>query len=99
MLNIKGRKYNVEYEGMHLLCKTCGKFGYYGKGCPEKGKIAAAQCESSENGGQKNEGINLASGRLEGPWMVVQKQKRNRKTKEAMVNTAVDGGEKKLRRN
>jgi hypothetical protein len=38
MFMIKGRKYNVEYEGLHLLCKTCGKFGHYSEGCPEKGK-------------------------------------------------------------
>ncbi|KAK2387120.1 zinc ion binding / nucleic acid binding protein [Trifolium repens] len=97
MFMIKGRKYNVEYEGLHLLCKTCGKFGHYSDGCPEKGKIGEVQRESSEHGGQKNGEVELAGSRVEGPWMVVQKQKRNRKAKEkeTMVNTAVEGGGKR----
>jgi NMD protein affecting ribosome stability and mRNA decay len=36
MFMIKERKYNVEYEGLHILCKTCGRFGHYSEGCPEK---------------------------------------------------------------
>lgn len=26
MFMIKDRKYNVEYEGLHLLCTLCGRF-------------------------------------------------------------------------
>jgi hypothetical protein len=33
MFTIKGSKYNVAYEGLHLLCTTCGRFGHYKKGC------------------------------------------------------------------
>jgi hypothetical protein len=29
MFTIKGRKYNVEYEGLHMLCLTCDKFVHY----------------------------------------------------------------------
>ncbi|MCI33591.1 hypothetical protein A2U01_0054808, partial [Trifolium medium] len=33
---LKGRFYKIEYEGLHMLCRTCGKFGHYIEGCPEK---------------------------------------------------------------
>ncbi|GAU10508.1 hypothetical protein TSUD_420790 [Trifolium subterraneum] len=37
MFSIKDRKYKIEYEGLHLLCITCGRFGHYKEGCPNKG--------------------------------------------------------------
>lgn len=36
MFSIKGRNYNVEYEGLHLLCLTSGHFGHYTEGCMKK---------------------------------------------------------------
>jgi hypothetical protein len=93
MFMIKGRKYNIEYEGLHLLCKGCGKFGHYIEGCPDKAKMAGVQHEARENGG-----VELHGGGLEGPWVVVQKHKRNNKAKEKenmVQSAAVDGGGKK----
>jgi hypothetical protein len=29
MFTIKGRKYNMEYEGLHMLCLTCDKLVHY----------------------------------------------------------------------
>ncbi|XP_058760028.1 uncharacterized protein LOC131633324 [Vicia villosa] len=29
MFSIKNKSYKVEYEGLHMLCLTCGKFGHY----------------------------------------------------------------------
>ncbi|KAK2376903.1 zinc ion binding / nucleic acid binding protein [Trifolium repens] len=97
MFMIKGRKYNVEYEGLHLLCKICGKFGHYSEGCPEKHKVGGVQQEGNGMGSQKD-GVELSGSKVEGPWMVVQKQKRNNKKpkeKETMANTVVDGGGRK----
>ncbi|XP_058735176.1 uncharacterized protein LOC131607134 [Vicia villosa] len=33
---INERKYRVEYEGLHLLCFKCGRFGHYKEGCREQ---------------------------------------------------------------
>lgn len=38
MFTIKWRKYNIEYEGLHLLCITYIKFDHYKKGYPDKTK-------------------------------------------------------------
>lgn len=34
--SIKGRHYKVEYEGLHLLCFSCGRFGHSTSGCSDK---------------------------------------------------------------
>ncbi|KAK2384311.1 zinc ion binding / nucleic acid binding protein [Trifolium repens] len=94
MFMIKGRKYNVEYEGLHLLCKNCGKFGHYSEGCPEKIKVTNGHQEVIENGGRNNGGGDAPGSNLDGPWMVVQKQKRIRKGKEK-ENTMSEGGGRK----
>jgi hypothetical protein len=94
MFMIKERKYNVEYEGLHLLCKTCGRFGHYSEGCPEKSKMVAANPNAVKDKGDHVRGEAVLPGNnIDGPWMVVQKQKRNRKNKEKenMVPTITEG--------
>ncbi|WJX69456.1 hypothetical protein P8452_53697 [Trifolium repens] len=80
MFTIKDRKYNIEYEGLHLLCTTCGRFGHYKEGCPDKGREPAAMPDGngSVGGGDGRQNNMMGSG-VEGPWRVVQKQKRPRK--------------------
>jgi hypothetical protein len=79
MFSIKSRKYNIEYEGLHSLCITCGKFEHYKESCPEKPK----QQEVNGGGQQKEgEGIGVVGGAVDGPWVVVQKTRRQRKGKE-----------------
>ncbi|MCH83894.1 hypothetical protein A2U01_0004722 [Trifolium medium] len=85
MFSIKSTKYNVEYEGLHLLCITCGKFGHYKEGCPEKPKQQDVNGTVRQNGG---EGSGPTGCEDDGPWVVVQKPRRNRKGKEK--ETAVD---------
>ncbi|PNX86740.1 zinc ion binding nucleic acid binding protein [Trifolium pratense] len=78
MFTIKGRKYNIEYEGLHMLCTTCGRFGHYKDGCPIKVKdtnVSNTGKESYEHGESQN---HAATG-VDGPWKVVHKQRRNRK--------------------
>jgi hypothetical protein len=97
MFMIKGRKYNVEYEGLHLLCKNCGKFGHYSEGCPDKRKPVAVHHDAGRaNGGHKNGGEDLPGSNVDGPWMVVQKQRRARKGKEKdmIVPKLPEGGGK-----
>jgi hypothetical protein len=62
------------------MCTTCGKFGHYKEGCQEKRKdptdaAAGRDHTGSTDGGNSNK---AGSGR-EGPWRVVQKQKRARR--------------------
>jgi hypothetical protein len=94
MFMIKGRKYNVEYEGLHLLCKTCGRFGHYSEGCKEKTVAETVHQEDGRTAGGHKAGSDLTSKSLDGPWMVVQKQKRNKrvKDKESMVPATMEGG-------
>lgn len=33
VFEVKGKHYKVEYEGLHLLCLKCGRFGHYKEGC------------------------------------------------------------------
>jgi hypothetical protein len=91
MFTIKDRKYNIEYEGLHLLCTTCGKFGHYKEGCPDKGRVTTEQTGSKGSDG-RSEGSNMdrAGGTGEGPWRVVQKQKRSRKVTPGKDNSTND---------
>lgn len=33
MFSIGGSNYKIEYEGLHLMCLVCGRYGYYKEGC------------------------------------------------------------------
>lgn len=75
---IKGRCYNIEYEGLHLLCLSCGKFGHYLDGCPDKEALAKGAEPSEGHTKKHKEGCSSAAGQ-QGPWVVVQKPRRPRK--------------------
>ncbi|PNX92703.1 hypothetical protein L195_g015844 [Trifolium pratense] len=92
MFTIKGRKYNIEYEGLHMLCLTCGKFGHYKEGCPDKGRSnEAQQGEGRMNTDGEAQPSAMGGNGDEGPWRVVHKQRRNRKSASAKNVTAMDG--------
>ncbi|WJX80580.1 hypothetical protein P8452_63561 [Trifolium repens] len=93
MFELKGKIYKVEYEGLHMLCRNCGKFGHYIEGCPEK-KITSANTRSTTENVQPETGAE----EIAGPWVVVQKPRRPRKAKEvnnkdgaAMANDRITG--------
>ncbi|MCH84837.1 hypothetical protein A2U01_0005674 [Trifolium medium] len=73
MFTIKGRKYNIEYEGLHLLCLTCGKFGHYKEGCPDKSMNVGQHGEGSRRNQNEVRANGLTDGGVDGPWRVVQK--------------------------
>jgi hypothetical protein len=77
MFTLKGRKYTIEYEGLHMLCMTCGRFGHYKEGCPAK-KNDAVNGEGKVNDGQARISNSDDTG-ADGPWRIVQKQRRNKK--------------------
>jgi len=90
MFSIKGRAYKVEYEGLHLLCLNCGKFGHYVEGCPKTSVVGG-------NGGQGGDNdrvvkqTELVGGQVAaGPWTVVSKTRRPRKNPK--LTEAVTGG-------
>lgn len=46
MFSIKGRHCKVEYEGLHLLCLSCEKYGHYAENCQDKVYAAQDKIES-----------------------------------------------------
>jgi hypothetical protein len=78
IFTIRERQFCVEYEGLHLLCLTCGRFGHYKEGCAEKIIVQNDDGEKNGVGEKANEGGKIA----DGPWTVVQKPRRQRKVKE-----------------
>jgi hypothetical protein len=79
MFTIKGRKYDIEYEGLHMLCTKCGRYGHYKEGCPEKVKADEAGGVGKKNEGSGKATDHLADSSGDGPWRVVQKTRRNKK--------------------
>ncbi|WJX68572.1 hypothetical protein P8452_52926 [Trifolium repens] len=88
MFELKDQVYKVEYEGLHMLCRSCGKFGHYAEGCPEKKAPSVTNMRPDE--GQSvipreaaiMNGPDNMVGDGDGPWVVVQKPWRPRKSKD-----------------
>lgn len=78
MFEVQEKCYKVEYEGLHMLCLTCGKFGHYRDGCS-----ATKQPTEGVLGNDQQPGIQLSQQEV---WSVVQKQRRARKGKEVPEN-------------
>lgn len=53
-VGVQGCWYNVEYEGLHIICAQCGCYGHLLKDCPAK--PAAAMAEESGTGAPKQQG-------------------------------------------
>jgi hypothetical protein len=78
MFTLKGRKYTIEYEGLHMLCMTCGRFGHYKEGCQVKKNEGIPSDSGKGNEGQSS-GARVDDKGTDGPWRIVQKQRRSRK--------------------
>jgi hypothetical protein len=97
MFELKDEIYKVEYEGLHMLCRTCGKFGHYVEGCPEKKNSCTASVSNEERRVVvAGEGMHLKDADMErnsnGPWVVVQKPRRQRKAREEHGNGNTTAG-------
>ncbi|XP_058780632.1 uncharacterized protein LOC131654593 [Vicia villosa] len=88
MFELKNKSYRVEFKGLHLLCITCGKFGHYKDGCPLKRNLVNNAATTNDQGdmvdGEQTGKINAVAGSRagDGPWQVVQKQRRPKKSLE-----------------
>ncbi|XP_058764722.1 uncharacterized protein LOC131638194 [Vicia villosa] len=95
MFQIDGSSYKIEYEGLHLLCLVCGRYGHYKEGCSFKsaGK-ESEEDRSMENGRKEMLHVGEGSGLIgnttkdDGPWKVVQKQRKGKKVAEGRKDTA-----------
>ncbi|GAU46873.1 hypothetical protein TSUD_402910 [Trifolium subterraneum] len=99
MFMIKDTRYNIEYEGLHMLCTRCGRFGHYKEGCSDNEKVAGRYA----TGEGRNEMVGKTSDDTgkgaEGPWRVVQKHRRNRKATPARNNVTTELNESPVRIN
>ncbi|XP_058725672.1 uncharacterized protein LOC131596965 [Vicia villosa] len=95
MFQIDGSNYKIEYEGLHLLCLSCGRYGHYKEGCPmnrvgkdieEDRSIPNDSKEKTQVGGSS--GLIGEELDISGPWKVVQKQIKGKKVVEGKRNTA-----------
>lgn len=77
---LNGREYRVEYEGLHLICFTCGCYGHRRDQCKEGGQEMPRSEEGGAETGSRAAG-DLEAGEIEavfGPWMVVARDSRKR---------------------
>ncbi|XP_058782898.1 uncharacterized protein LOC131657527 [Vicia villosa] len=102
MLRIQGSSYKIEYEGLHLLCLVCGRYGHYKENCPITVKGKQIVGETSISDGRKSSEMGSADrgtygGGIfqEGPWKIMQKQRRGRKVGDGRKNNTpgnINGG-------
>ncbi|XP_058775267.1 uncharacterized protein LOC131649522 [Vicia villosa] len=93
MLRIQGSCYKIEYEGLHLLCLVCGRYGHYKESCSFNNKGKNLSGESSN--GERHVGKEITrdgggQGEYEvenGPWKIVQKQRKGKKPVDGRKNT------------
>ncbi|KAF7833342.1 non-LTR retroelement reverse transcriptase-like [Senna tora] len=87
-VNVCGRNYRVEYEGLHMICFFCGKYGHMKDACSMLKKNHEEINVSNE--GQEEPQKAEVEGKIDcgtdgvvregvfGPWMLVTKQGRRR---------------------
>lgn len=84
---MRGRDWRLQYEGLHNMCFTCGKYGHSEIKCPLKTTVPSG---SGTTHSKQGEETTSDSGKTEkrvmprfGPWLVAQRGRRrpNKPTK------------------
>ncbi|XP_061366016.1 uncharacterized protein LOC133309279 [Gastrolobium bilobum] len=87
--NIYGRMFQVAYEGLHMICFKCGRFGHRKDSCPtiinagEKAKDLGHGPQHATGESRKRVEID---GEAFGSWMIVQRPIRGRKNFQVNLN-------------
>ncbi|KAJ7953683.1 Zinc ion binding nucleic acid binding protein [Quillaja saponaria] len=77
----KGQIRKIEYEGMHQVCFSCGKYGHVIDQCMKGSNEPEANGEFTRCNTQNPGLVNIENGTSFGPWMIVQRNRRERKDK------------------
>ncbi|XP_061346817.1 uncharacterized protein LOC133292430 [Gastrolobium bilobum] len=80
---VNGRIKKVEYEGLHLICYECGKYGHKMENCPSKKEIEQSSNPTDDVLGDQNKHADTSSNSGDtntkfGHWMQVMKGRKNR---------------------
>lgn len=49
-ISLAGKHFTIEYEGLHQICFSCGKYGHRKEGCTEGGTIQSVPTDSDQGG-------------------------------------------------
>lgn len=83
MFSVKGRHYKVEYEGLHISCLGCGRYGYHAEVCREKKAVTLVEegeKEETSKGDINNESKKLME--TLGHWSIIQKTRKTMHSKQ-----------------
>lgn len=80
-----GKQFNIEYEGIHMVCFNCGKFGHGKDQCPvsrEANQNLAKEPQEESLTAKKDAQSEVAAEAegvgYYGPWMMVERKPRKK---------------------
>lgn len=86
--DVLGRSLRVEYEGLHLICLNCGKYGH---------ETAAVCKKKKKKVIKEKEAVNMAENEARfGPWMLAPKYGRRRRKKSSEVTQNIESLRKRI---
>ncbi|XP_061349017.1 uncharacterized protein LOC133294382 [Gastrolobium bilobum] len=91
--NLINKVYTVGYEGLHMICFACGKYGHRRDTCSSVSVSTDSHSHQKDvraevvNNGVRRE---MAEGEAFGSWMIVQRSQRGRKAKATMETAAIN---------
>lgn len=72
-IQLNGQLFEVEYEGLNLICFKCGKYGHKTEDCGKKGECVEGDTKEAEGSGVENRQLEAF-----GPWMIASNSRRKR---------------------
>ncbi|XP_061352346.1 uncharacterized protein LOC133297248 [Gastrolobium bilobum] len=91
---LEGRIKQVEYEGLHLVCYSCGQYDHRSEMCPNKSHTVNAEPSQDQISKDQEEGVDttmipsfssedIDKDNSNGPWMLVNRQQRSNRTSDS----------------